>query len=128
MVVGAVGGAEAAASEAAAAGGGGKARNGVVEELYQTYFKQALDLGRQEALLDAAESVGVGRDAAGRFLARDEDRATVRSEDATARQMGIQGVPCFIVDRRYAVSGAQEPEYFMPLFDLAENFTPAARG
>ena len=33
-------------------------------------------------------------------------------------------MPCFIVDRRYAVSGAQEPEYFMPLFDLAQN--PAA--
>ena len=40
--------------------------------------------------------------------------------------MGIQGVPCFVVDRRYAISGAQEPEYFAPLFDLVQNGEAAA--
>lgn len=108
--------------------GGSTTQNALVEALYQAYFMEALDLGQHKVLLDAAASIGVDRDAASWFLASDEDRATVRSEDATARQMGIQGVPCFIVDQRYAVSGAQEPEYFMPLFDLAANFTPAPGG
>jgi predicted DsbA family dithiol-disulfide isomerase len=33
--------------------------------------------------------------------------------------MGVQGVPCFVIEKRFAISGAQEPEYFMPLFDMA---------
>ena len=36
-------------------------------------------------------------------------------------RLGISGVPCFIVDGGYAISGAQEPEFFFPLFDLALN-------
>ena len=39
---------------------------------------------------------------------------------------GIEGVPCFIVDGGYALSGAQEPEFFLPLFDLAQNRATAA--
>ena len=53
------------------------------------------------------------------YLISGLDTDIVREADAGARQVGIQGVPCFIIEERYAVSGAQEPEYFMPLFDLA---------
>jgi predicted DsbA family dithiol-disulfide isomerase len=37
----------------------------------------------------------------------------------------VAGVPCFVVDGGYALSGAQEPEFFLPLFDIALN-RPAA--
>jgi len=40
-------------------------------------------------------------------------------EDALARRAGINGVPCFIFNGRFALSGAQEPEAFFQLFDLA---------
>ena len=33
----------------------------------------------------------------------------------------INAVPCFIIEGGYAISGAQEPEFFFPLFDLAQN-------
>ena len=36
-----------------------------------------------------------------------------------ARRLGIGGVPCFIIDGKYALSGAQEPEAFLPLLDMA---------
>jgi predicted DsbA family dithiol-disulfide isomerase len=36
----------------------------------------------------------------------------------SARRIGINAVPCFIFERKYVVSGAQEPEFFFPLFDL----------
>ena len=51
---------------------------------------------------------------------------TVKSEDLRARRMGIDGVPCFIVNERWAIAGAQEPEAFMPLFDLARQEATAA--
>ncbi len=45
----------------------------------------------------------------------------VRSEDALARRMGISGVPTFIFERKYIVSGAQSPEAFLQIFErLAE--------
>lgn len=94
------------------------------EALFNAYFLEARDIGDEAVLAAIAAEAGFDRAAAAAYLAGDEDRDDIRNEDAAARQMGIQGVPCFIVDRRYAVSGAQEPEYFMPLFDLAEN--PAA--
>ena len=54
------------------------------------------------------------------FLEGDEERDAVLAEDTRARRMGINAVPCYIVNGSYALSGAQEPEAFYPLFDLAE--------
>ena len=51
------------------------------------------------------------------FLESDEDAERIRQEDLMARQMGIQGVPCFIINRQYAVSGAQEPAVFLKAFE-----------
>ena len=72
-------------------------------------------------LAEIADAAGLDADAARRFLDSDAEREAVAAEDAQARRMGIQGVPCFVLDRAYAVSGAQEPEYFLPLFDLVRN-------
>ena len=53
------------------------------------------------------------------FLAGEEERGVIVAEDLRARRMGISAVPCFVVNGEYAISGAQEPEAFFPLFDLA---------
>ena len=45
-----------------------------------------------------------------------------------ARLLGIDAVPTFVIDRRYAISGAQEPETLLPLLDLAAQSEPAAAG
>ena len=50
----------------------------------------------------------------------DEDRDTVLAEDLRARRMGIKAVPSYIMNGAYAISGAQEPEAFYPLFYLAD--------
>ena len=50
------------------------------------------------------------------YLAGDEGDAEVRAEDQFARRAGIQGVPCFVVERKYAISGAQPPEAFAEVF------------
>lgn len=98
----------------------------LVENLFQSYFLNGGDLGDVAVLVEAAESAGLNTAAAEAFLATNEQHDAVVAEDAAARRMGIQGVPCFIVDGAYAVSGAQEPEYFMPLFDLISTGQAAA--
>ena len=50
----------------------------------------------------------------------DEGRQEVVASDVYARRLGINGVPCFIVNRKYAVSGAQPPSAFVEVFNLAE--------
>ena len=51
-------------------------------------------------------------------MTTDAESAAVHAADALARQMGLQAVPCYIFNRRYALSGAQEPASFLPLLDL----------
>lgn len=93
----------------------------VVEALFRAYFQDGRDIGDHDTLVDVAAEAGFDRDAALEFLKSNDEHDEVKAEDLRARRMGIQGVPCFVLDRTYAVSGAQEPEYFLPLFDLARN-------
>lgn len=105
---------------------GADPQGALVEQLFQSYFLEGGDLCDTAILTAAAERAGLDPKAAETFLAGDELREAVVAEDASARRMGIQGVPCFIADGAYAISGAQEPEYFMPLFDLISTGQAAA--
>lgn len=99
---------------------GGEGMQGVVvESLFRAYFFEGRNLGSRADLARIAGTAGMDEAGVRAWLDTDGDAEAVRQEDALARRMGIQGVPCFIVDRRWAISGAQEPEYFMPLFDLS---------
>ncbi len=98
----------------------------VVERLFVAYFLEGRDIGDRKVLADIADEAGLDRGEVNRFLAGEDELDAVRAEDFRARQLGIQGVPCFLLAERYAVSGAQEPEAFFPLFDMlvTENKTP----
>lgn len=102
------------------------AQDATVEALFHAYFLGGRDIGDPDVLATVAAEAGLDRHAASAYLLSDRDADAVIAEDARARRMGIQGVPCFIFDKRYAVSGAQEPEYFLPLFDLVANGEPMA--
>ncbi len=91
-----------------------------VDALFQAYFQRGLDIGRHDVLADLAGELGADPQAVRDHLASDRDAVDIRTADATARQMGIQAVPCYVFDGRFALSGAQEPGVFLPLFDLAE--------
>lgn len=93
----------------------------VVERLFSAYFEHGRDIGDLGTLCDIAAEAGHGRADVARWLAGEAALEEVLAEDRSARRLGISGVPCFIVDSGYAISGAQEPEFFFPLFDLAQN-------
>ncbi len=105
---------------------GADSQGALVEQLFQSYFLEGGDLCDTAILTAAAERAGLDPKVAEAFLAGDGFHDTVVAEDASARGMGIQGVPCFIADGAYVISGAQEPEYFMPLFDLVSTAQAAA--
>lgn len=97
------------------------AQNAVVEILFRKFFIDGLDIGDREVLLDAAEEAGLERELIASRLDTDLDLQRVLAEDVQARQSGVSGVPFFIFDRKYAMSGAQPPEAFLQVFDkLAE--------
>ena len=97
------------------------------DALFSAYFEDGRDIGRPSVLADIAGELGFDRSAAATWLAGDADRAALRAEDIAARHQGITGVPCFVIGGRYAISGAQEPEFFFPLLDLVTQETVPAR-
>jgi len=98
----------------------------MVEQLFQAYFVDGRNLSDRQALADVAGAAGVDRSEASEYLASTANVAEVRAESDFAYKAGITGVPCFIANGQYAISGAQEPEGLFPLFDLAHQREPAA--
>lgn len=93
-------------------------QNAVVEALFAAYFFDGLDIGDKAVLAGIAAACGLAEAETARHLASDDGRAEVLEFDESARRSGITGVPCFVVEDRYAVSGAQSPEIFHQIFDL----------
>jgi predicted DsbA family dithiol-disulfide isomerase len=98
----------------------------LVEGLFQGYFIDGRDLSNDAVLADIAGETGMDVDDARRFLAGVDGQGEVRSEHDFAVSLNITGVPCFIVEGRYAVVGAQEPDAFGPVFDLVDEEARAA--
>ena len=73
-----------------------------------------------DTLVECAVRVCIDEQLTRRYLLSDEGRQEVVASDVYARRLGINGVPCFIVNRKYAVSGAQPPSAFVEVFNLAE--------
>ena len=69
-------------------------------------------------LYGTAETVGLDPAEARVFLDSDLEEQAVRTEDQEARRAGLQGVPTFIVNGKYALSGAHMPEVLHRMFDI----------
>jgi predicted DsbA family dithiol-disulfide isomerase len=82
------------------------------EALLSAYFEQGRHVGRVADLADLAAELGFDRDDVVRSLESDEHLADVHEDQKVARDFGIQGVPFFVIDRKYGVSGAQEASAF----------------
>jgi len=90
----------------------------LMDRLFTAYFLDGLDIGETEVLVELAAEFQLPLEKLRSFLNSSALRTEVEAEDMQARRLGIEGVPCFILAGRYAIAGAQEPETFMPLFDL----------
>ena len=84
----------------------------MTERLMSAYFVEGRHVGRIDELVELAAEVGLDADAARAALDSDHYLPAVRQDQAQARAYGINGVPFFVIDGKYGVSGAQPPEAF----------------
>jgi predicted DsbA family dithiol-disulfide isomerase len=82
------------------------------ERLMSAYFTEGKHVGRIDDLVELALEVGLDEDATRDALNNDKYLPAVRQDQAQARAYGIQGVPFFVINGQYGISGAQPPEAF----------------
>ena len=94
------------------------------ERLLKAYFIDGRHVGRIEDLADLAAEIGLDRADVVRALTKHEFLADVKADVALANEYGIQGVPFFVIDGKYGVSGAQDPDTFTQVLNQVrtENF------
>ena len=84
----------------------------VLEALFRAYFTQGRDIGDAATLADIAGEAGLDAAAVRERLAARSDWPAIGQAEDEIRAAGISAVPLFILDRRLALSGAQEPAAF----------------
>lgn len=84
----------------------------LMQRLFRATFTEGLNLGDHAVLADLAAEVGLDRDAALKVLGSDAFAEDVAADQSRARSLGVQGVPFFVINGKYAISGAQPLETF----------------
>ncbi|WP_295656617.1 DsbA family oxidoreductase [uncultured Nocardioides sp.] len=103
----------------ALATGGAALQGRLKEALLAAYFAHARDIGDHDVLRAAAASVGLDAARVEEVLASDEYADEVAADVAQARAYGATGVPFFVLDQRYGISGAQPAEVFASALEQA---------
>ncbi len=92
--------------------------------LFHAYFAEGALMSDHEVLIPLAVEVGLDEERVRALLSSDQFSVEVRQEQALAREIGINGVPFFVIDQRLGLSGAQPPEVLMQAFDRAVETRP----
>jgi predicted DsbA family dithiol-disulfide isomerase len=90
-----------------------------VQKLFEAYFSDGRDIGDHAVLCAIAASLGMNPVATRHALAGTQETEAVHADNLRAHRLGINGVPCFVVQGRHAIAGAQEPEVLERLLDVA---------
>jgi predicted DsbA family dithiol-disulfide isomerase len=98
----------------------------VVDRLFKLYFTEGADIGNHAVLIKAGSENGMDKAIIEALLPTDAEEAGVIGEIATSKQLGISGVPCFIFNQKYAVSGAQTPDILIEAMQGAMRDAPIA--
>lgn len=88
----------------------GGVQDRLARRLFRLYFEEGANVGDHAVLIEAARDSGMDSAVVETLLPTSADVTEVREEIETAARMGIRGVPCFLLEGRYAVMGAQDPE------------------
>lgn len=97
----------------------------VVAALFKAYFVEGRDIGAAGVLCNIAGDSGMDADMVERLLASDADLEDIRARDAHSREMGVRGVPTFILNNETVLTGAQPAETWGQIIvDLAAPSRP----
>ncbi|WP_338051790.1 DsbA family oxidoreductase [Pseudonocardia acidicola] len=101
------------------AGGSPELQDRLKERLFRAYLTDGEPIGDPETLVRVAAEAGVDADAARAVLDGDRYADEVRADELQARRYGITGVPFFVIDSTYGVSGAQPAAALREVLDTA---------
>ena len=99
--------------------GGSGLQGALKEALLRAYFTDGAPIGERETLVSVATAVGLDRQGCEEVLGGDRYGEAVRADEHEALELGITGVPFFLVDRRFAVPGAQDADTIRRVLDRA---------
>ncbi|RLQ86699.1 DsbA family oxidoreductase [Planomicrobium sp. Y74] len=85
----------------------------MTERILHAYFTESKHIGDHETLTDLAAEVGLDRAAVSQMLASDDMADAVRADEKEGQQIGVNGVPFYLVNKKYALTGAQPTELFV---------------
>ncbi|KXS20988.1 putative thioredoxin [Gonapodya prolifera JEL478] len=91
--------------------------NALMEELFKDYFERSKNIGDRNVLSDAASRVGLDRTQIMEYLSSDVDREQTITECSSWSRRGVTGVPYFLFEKKYALSGAQPPDLLAELIE-----------
>ena len=92
----------------------------VAESLFCRYFELGEDVGQKQVLLDIAAENEMDTDLVARLLDSDADVQETRNDDATARDLGVAGVPAFLAGGKFLLLGAQDSDRLTRFFKKAD--------
>lgn len=93
--------------------------NELEELIFKAYFTEGKDVSEIEALVDLGRNVGLDETEIRNMLASKQFKEAVQNDIIEAQQIGVSGVPFFVLDRKYAISGAQPNEVFTETLEKA---------
>ena len=85
----------------------------LTNRLMKAYFTDGMNLADHQVLANLAKEIGLNSEEALSILKNNTYKNQVIAEQTEARQIGVQGVPFFVLNRKYGISGAQQKEYFV---------------
>lgn len=80
----------------------------IVNTLFNAYFEQGLDIGDRHVLVNISNATGFDFKLVKSFLDSEDGINEVKVEELKAKKMGINAVPCFVINDKFYISGAQE--------------------
>jgi predicted DsbA family dithiol-disulfide isomerase len=96
-------------------------QDAVKERLLRAYLEEGALMSDHATLVRLAVEAGLNEGEVTDMLSSDQFADVVRADEAQAHELGINGVPCFVLDGRFAVSGAQSPQILLSALHQAWN-------
>lgn len=101
--------------------------NQLKEALFRAHFVEGKNIDDPKVLLQIAESAGLDKQQARIGLESEELAYAVKQDEMQAQQIGVRGVPFFVFDQKYAVSGAQPAETFLEIMNKIKDEAPTKK-
>lgn len=93
--------------------------NAIEEALFKAHFTDKQNIDDKKILAEIGASIGLDKEEVVEILASDAFEQEVKQDELAARKIGVQGVPFFVVNNKYGISGAQSSEVFLETLEKA---------